>query len=221
MTSGHRLRQLFPMIHVFGMPDNPGALWNQFAEELSADLPHRKRQQLGTDNLSELDVRPCINMALVDLDRILQEHNERLSKYRSMPAIDAILIEDVVDEEVEYDVTQLQARLERSISLLNPDQTDAFNRIVNAINGQGNEHLFFLDGAGGTGKTFVYNTLLAYVRSRSETALAVASTGIAALLLDGGRTAHSQFNIPTSNLSATSTCDISARSSSARVTRSA
>jgi hypothetical protein len=37
----------------------------------------------------------------------------------------------------------------------------------------------------------------------------VASSGIAALLLDGGRTAHSHFKIPVQGLNSTSTCYIS------------
>lgn len=64
---------------------------------------------------------------------------------------------------------------------------------------------FFIDGPGGTGKTFVYSTLLADVRSDGGIALAVASSGIAALLMEGGRTAHSRFKIPI-NLTEHSTC---------------
>ena len=56
--------------------------------------------------------------------------------------------------------------------------------------------LFFIDGPGGTGKTFLYKTLLANIRSRGYIALATASSGIAATLLPGGRTAHSRFKIP-------------------------
>ncbi|PKY58476.1 hypothetical protein RhiirA4_304547, partial [Rhizophagus irregularis] len=52
---------------------------------------------------------------------------------------------------------------------------------------------FFIDGPGGTGKTFLYNTILAKIRLCSEIALPVTSSGIAALLIDGSRTAHSCF----------------------------
>ena len=48
----------------------------------------------------------------------------------------------------------------------------------------------------GTGKTFLLNTVLATIFSRSEIALAAASSGIAATLLSGGRTLHSRFIIP-------------------------
>ncbi|XP_076066134.1 ATP-dependent DNA helicase Pif1-like [Oratosquilla oratoria] len=56
--------------------------------------------------------------------------------------------------------------------------------------------VFFLNAPGGTGKSFVLNLLLDTVRANSEIALAVASSGIAATVLHGGRTAHNMFKIP-------------------------
>lgn len=55
---------------------------------------------------------------------------------------------------------------------------------------------FFICGPGGTGKAFLYQMLLASVRSQQNVALAVASSGVAALLLDGGTTGHSRFKVP-------------------------
>ncbi|CAI9294365.1 unnamed protein product [Lactuca saligna] len=55
---------------------------------------------------------------------------------------------------------------------------------------------FFIDGPGGTGKTFLYRALLAKIRSEGHVALATATSGIATSLLPGGRTAHSRFKIP-------------------------
>ncbi|POS81880.1 hypothetical protein EPUL_005599, partial [Erysiphe pulchra] len=54
---------------------------------------------------------------------------------------------------------------------------------------------FFLQGAAGTGKTFLYKTLCGLYKSQSKIVLCVASSGIAALLLQNGRTAHSVFRI--------------------------
>ncbi|XP_022870378.1 ATP-dependent DNA helicase PIF4-like, partial [Olea europaea var. sylvestris] len=45
-------------------------------------------------------------------------------------------------------------------------------------------------------KDFLYRALLAGVRCRHFIALATASSGVAASLLPGGRTAHSRFKIP-------------------------
>lgn len=55
---------------------------------------------------------------------------------------------------------------------------------------------FFLDAAGGTGKIFWISLILAKIWSYQKIALAIASLGIAATLLDGGRTAHSAFKLP-------------------------
>jgi ATP-dependent DNA helicase PIF1 len=52
-----------------------------------------------------------------------------------------------------------------------------------------------VDGPGGTGKTFLYKALLAKVRSRGLIVIATATSGIAASILPGGRTAHSRFKI--------------------------
>jgi len=46
------------------------------------------------------------------------------------------------------------------------------------------------------GKTFIWRALSSALRSKGEIVLTVASSGIAALLIPGGRTAHSRFCIP-------------------------
>lgn len=56
--------------------------------------------------------------------------------------------------------------------------------------------LYFLDAPGGTGKTFLINLILAAIRARQGIALAIASSGVASTLLDGGRTAHSALKLP-------------------------
>ncbi|KAL5704116.1 hypothetical protein ACHQM5_022589 [Ranunculus cassubicifolius] len=55
---------------------------------------------------------------------------------------------------------------------------------------------FFINGAAGTGKTFLYNTIATQHRSEGKIVVMVASSGIASLLLNGGRTTHSTFKIP-------------------------
>ncbi|GBM93424.1 hypothetical protein AVEN_268464-1 [Araneus ventricosus] len=55
----------------------------------------------------------------------------------------------------------------------------------------------FLDGPGGSGKPFLYSTLLSFIRGKGgRIALPFATTGIAAALMKGGRTAHSGFKLP-------------------------
>jgi len=61
---------------------------------------------------------------------------------------------------------------------------------------QGKPGVFLLYGYGGTGKTFLWRAMVAALRSQGEIVLIVASSGIAALIIPGGRTAHSRFGIP-------------------------
>ncbi|GKD49466.1 ATP-dependent DNA helicase PIF1-like protein [Tanacetum coccineum] len=61
--------------------------------------------------------------------------------------------------------------------------------------------------ASGTGKTFLYKTIISRLRSERKIVLAVASSGIAFVLLLAGRTAHSRFVIPLELLE-NSTCGI-------------
>jgi ATP-dependent DNA helicase PIF1 len=67
--------------------------------------------------------------------------------------------------------------------------------------------VFFLHGYGGTGKTFMWKTLASSLRSKNNIVLTVASSGIASILLPGGRTAHSKFKIPVPT-DDNSTCNI-------------
>ncbi len=75
-----------------------------------------------------------------------------------------------------------------------------------------------MDGPGGTGKTFLYNTLLAYFTTKEKHSIAVASSGIASLLLHNGSTAHSRFRIPV-KIHEDSICNINAQSKEAEILR--
>lgn len=78
---------------------------------------------------------------------------------------------------------------------------------------------FFLQGAAGTGKTFLYKYLCQRLRGEYGIVLCVASTGIIAQLLIGGRTAHSMFKIPIDDLHEGSTCHIDKQSARAELLR--
>jgi len=101
-------------------------------------------------------------------------------------------------EEVSYNRPELSEFVERTEPGLNDGQRSAYEAIKSSVNNNGTGGCFFLQAAAGTGKTHVSNLLLALVRSRGQVALAVASSGIAATLLDGGTTAHRRFRFPLS-----------------------
>ena len=102
---------------------------------------------------------------------------------------------------------------------MNADQQNAFSIIMQAVHDEKcSEKMFFLNAPGGYGKTFLIEALLSTVRAMGEIALAVATSGIAAELLEGGRTAHSRFKIPIP-VNENSTCSISLQSHEAELLR--
>jgi hypothetical protein len=64
--------------------------------------------------------------------------------------------------ELNYDRDVLRGYIDQNLSRLNICQEIAITVVFNAI-AQGEGAIFFLDGPGGFGKTFVYSVLLASV----------------------------------------------------------
>ena len=78
-----------------------------------------------------------------------------------------------------------------------------------------------MDGPGGSGKTFLYEALLHFARGQGWPALACAWSGVAATLLEKGRTCHSRFGLPVPLPRHDVTSSISAQSARAEVLRAA
>jgi len=78
-------------------------------------------------------------------------------------------------------------------------------------------NVFYVDGPAGCGKTFLYTKALRTVRSKGKMAVAVAMSGIAAQLLEGGRTVHSRFRLPIPLPHTGATCNMSLASVDARI----
>jgi len=206
---------------------NPRQLWEEHKGEgagpgLTEDFRHRN------------DPNPE-HSALRDIERLLRSMGGKsLQDYNlpiPPPATNENGMSPLIREEVQRHGPReaILAEHDRMVGMLNTQQREAYNTILAAVHAQpvpAQMRSFFIDGPGGTGKTFLYNTILAYVRSREPgthghvIALATASSGIAALLLQGGRTAHSQFKIPVP-IKSNSTCNIPAQSDLARLIRAA
>lgn len=104
-----------------------------------------------------------------------------------------------------------------TISSLNKEQRYAYDMVLERVI-KCKPGAFFIDGPGGTGKTYLYRAILAAVRSKGFSALATATSGVAASLLPGGRTAHSLFKIPLKEEESI-TCAVSKQSGTARLLR--
>ncbi|KAL6865420.1 hypothetical protein ACP4OV_016571 [Aristida adscensionis] len=104
-------------------------------------------------------------------------------------------------------------------STSNIEQRLAFDKILDHVL-QKKGKVFFIDGPGGTGKTHLYKALLAKVRSMGLIAIATATSGIAASIIPGGRTAHCRFKIPV-NIQDNTMCNFSKQSGTAELLRRA
>ncbi|XP_057310701.1 uncharacterized protein LOC130648664 [Hydractinia symbiolongicarpus] len=92
------------------------------------------------------------------------------------------------------EVSQLRAQL-------TDKQTGLANAVIAAVvnvanNVAQNNRLFYLEGAGGSGKTFTYNYLISELTCRGFQVATVAFTGIAATLLKMGTTIHRLLRLP-------------------------
>nr|XP_009799480.1 PREDICTED: uncharacterized protein LOC104245530 [Nicotiana sylvestris] len=180
------LRQLYAMLLIYCNPTNPRELWEKFETPMSEDF---KR------NLN-IDAREIPYKVLNHINNILHSMGRNINEFE---LILEVIKPYAIAKEAKY------VDFERNIIVsdedlllknkLNIEQRRAYNMILDRIfsNRPG---AFFIDGPGGTGKSFLYHALLATVRHKGFIALATASSGIAASLLPGGRTAHSRFKIP-------------------------
>jgi RecG-like helicase len=112
----------------------------------------------------------------------------------------------LIEQEINYDIDSLQEEANRLYLQLNNRQKEAYHQIIDSVlNNKPN--FFFVSGHGGTGKTFLWTAIVAYLRAQTKIVLTVASSGVASLLLPNGRTAHSRFRIPV-DIDELSICDI-------------
>ncbi|XP_012833445.1 PREDICTED: uncharacterized protein LOC105954317 [Erythranthe guttata] len=176
----------------------PEHVWEKCWSNLSDDITykHQKRHNNPDLTLSDDSLK---NYALIEIEKILQSNGKSLRNFDSMPMpLDSSMDDTenrLVLDELDYDVFAMTEELKRYLSSITDEQRRVYDAIMDAVS-KNCGGMYFLYGHGGTGKTFIWRTLSAAVRSKGEIVLNVASSGIASLLLPGGRTAHSRFGLP-------------------------
>ena len=151
---------------------------------------------------------------MLALQTLLASHGRNLSDFQLPTPTDELPVTQLCDDQRDADAGTYHAA---NLPLLNIDQRHVYDTVCQAIDSN-NGGAFFLDAPGGTGKTFVLNVILSYVRQKDEIALAVAGSGIAATLLKLGRTAHSRLKLPIP-ADENSTCNVTLRSATAELLR--
>ncbi|XP_059147684.1 uncharacterized protein LOC131935318 [Physella acuta] len=180
-------RALFAYMCLYCEITDASNLWNQHRARLIEDFALRHGHP------AEADCDMCDSFGLNKIEEILIGQEKRCKNYH-LPTPNPNHIgqmNEYIDREQE---SMLGQEMEAN---LNEKQRAAFDAVMEAVNDHTiRSKCFFLDGPGGTGKTYLYDTLLHTIRGKGQSMLAVASTGIAANLLNNGKTYHSQFGLP-------------------------
>eukprot|EP00267_Zea_mays_P028013 XP_008657432.1 ATP-dependent DNA helicase PIF1-like [Zea mays] len=178
----------------------PEALWRIYGFELSQNSPSVMQLQLHLPNMHMVTfherqmVERVVNRPGADRSMITTyfEANKLYEEARGILYDDSQGIDREIYEEEIIEATIEDVALQET---LNEEQKPAYEKILSVVD-TSNGSVFFVDGPGGTGKTYLYKALLAVLRSQDKIAVATATSGVAASIMPGGRTAHSRFKIP-------------------------
>jgi len=201
------LRRLFCIIMMHCEPKEPHVLWEQFKHYMCYDILLRCRRETSDNRLTinehmeneamrMLDdiIRSCSNTSsLLSLSHGLLEFTDEWFG-------DSDYMHEVIAA-LNYDRAALLETGQAQLQSLNDEQRAVYDAVTTAVLKRSqHENVdvkpIFLQAPGGTGKTYVLTTIINMLRASGKIVLAVASSGLAALLLPDGRTAHSRFKIP-------------------------
>ncbi|KAG0365763.1 hypothetical protein BGZ54_006251, partial [Gamsiella multidivaricata] len=85
---------------------------------------------------------------------------------------------DELGQHAELDTEALAAKAVHDLDLCNDDQKALYAAITAALDNKDGStaKVFFIDGPGGTDKSFLYNTLIAHIRGRREKEMIVVAS---------------------------------------------
>ncbi|XP_020245026.1 ATP-dependent DNA helicase PIF1-like [Asparagus officinalis] len=180
------LRCLFVTILVHCEPTDVNHFWDQYLESVSEDFsrkPHATRASV-------------INDTLLNINFYLESMGKDIKIFDLPPLQTKTITEEgSYPREIKEELyVQILTNDLNAATKLNYEQHTAYTTILTRVEAN-KSGVFFIDGLGGTGKTYLYRALLATIRSQGMIALTTATSGIAAVIMPGERTPHSRFKI--------------------------
>ncbi|XP_022014032.1 uncharacterized protein LOC110913518 [Helianthus annuus] len=187
-STSNFLRTLFVTLLLSNSISRPGYFWTETKSLLCEDILYQQRKITGIPDL-DIQEKEVENICLSHIQKLLLSYGSTLSNFGDMPNVPdnyiSVLKNRLIMKELCYDRATLEKELASYLKSLTVEQKNVYETVMNAL-------------AKGVGVA---------LRSKGEVVLNVASSGIASLLLDGGRTAHSRFVIPI-NINKDSICSI-------------
>ena len=160
------LRRLFATILVFCLPIGVRELWNEFYPYMAEDYP----------STSVTTETRRTNKLLNDLEALLLQHGKHITEYDLPISTGECDNDSTVPRLIQDELTVPNVDEELTlIEKLNNDQRVAYETIMTVIDRK-ESMIFFVDGPGGTGKTFLYRTILATLRKAGHIAIATATS---------------------------------------------
>lgn len=172
------IRNVFATLLTFCAVSSPQQLWERFKPALSEDF----FRTTGAET-AEAFAYYAIAESMLGCGRKLQDF---IPPPEVQPPVAAVLANYMQVDQAEGD---------RMYATLNAVQKVACDEIVNLLDKEGPKCIF-IDGPGGSGKTYLYTTLNYMFKGRGVGVLNVAWSGIAATVLSDGRTVHNRFKLP-------------------------
>jgi hypothetical protein len=213
---------MFASMLMFCELTNPRQLWDAHRESLSDDIEAMTHCECVNPTIT-LSKDALKDRALYEIDQVLMRNGHRLEDFPTLPKSNYIPFvhggNRLVEEELVHDKHSLTTNADNAEDRFNDDQRNAYETILNAVTNKEGK-LLFVYGSGGTGKTFVWTTLLSRLQGQGKIVLAIASSRITSLLLLGSKTTHSRFKIPI-DLHDESTCNITQQMKVAELVRKA
>ena len=150
------LRNLFVTILYYAQPSTAKILWKKFKREMSEDL---LRQCGGDEKLARQHAKADIERMLREMDKSLTDYNISLPKDVEIPSGEQQWNreeEKAMGEKMHKKMTKKQKKIVKNI----------LKKVENYRNGIRAKKGVFIDGPGGTGKTYTYRTLCHMFRGK-------------------------------------------------------
>nr|XP_043611898.1 uncharacterized protein LOC122583571 [Erigeron canadensis] len=162
------LRSLFAHILIFSEVTDPITLWKKHWTQMAEDIPRR----ISTSPYIDISHVELEGYVLYQMEALLSSCAKSLKDF-GLPSPPRHLLDKLANEllveERNYDRDILTGERYALVSKLNKEQKEIYDLIINASTNNLQE-LIFVNGHGGTGKTFLWKSIISSLRSQGKIA---------------------------------------------------
>lgn len=165
-ANGSQLRRLFVSMLLYCEIANPVNLFEHSWKTMTEDTIYKIRNTYRLSNITLLD-SDLRSHVLHEIENLLIDNNTNLTNY-GLPIPQNNYIQQLnnrlLREEMDFNATNVLTEAISLYNKLNEEQRNIYDAVVESIN-LDKGSLFFVYGYGGTGKTYLYKTIIAMLQS--------------------------------------------------------